>query len=214
VISVVSCRIHRCKRGFTLIELLVAMTILGLLAGLGAGLLHLSGRSWEKANSISANVATLEAVQALLRAELSRARLASGDDSNVFDGKPDSVMFYTTLPEALDATGPTAIRIRRDVSDAGRNSLVMEWYDRDKGVWRKSVLLTDIKDAHFAYYGAAVKAATVGWQSSWNQQNMLPQAIRLDITFTENDTRFWPRFIVVPMITSDISCLQNLAGVC
>jgi general secretion pathway protein J len=209
-------RAVRGKRGFTLIELLVAITILGLLTSLGAGLLHLGGRSWEKANRMSADISAIESAQSLLRLELTRAQLAPDPNSSfvAFNGGTDFVAFRAALPRSLEGSGPAEIQIRTESSSDNRQNLIMAWRIQGMGNWTKSIILPGVKNVRFGYYGSLAETAAPQWQINWADRKTLPQAIRLDIDFPAGDSRFWPAFIVAPLITTDISCLHNPAAQC
>jgi general secretion pathway protein J len=203
----------RGKRGFTFVELLVALVILGLLTSLGAGLLRLGTRSWAKTSRMSANILAIESAQSLLRATLSRARLTPAGDGGIrFDGMQDSVRFQAILPQALEQQGPVDIQIGAEAGGGGQ--LVMVWFDKNKNDWVKSVILSGIGSARFAYYGTPAEGVIPNWQSRWSGEKTLPQAIRLDVEFRAESSRTWPELIVAPMLTSDLSCLHNAAGEC
>jgi general secretion pathway protein J len=212
---VATCAHPRGEAGFTLIELLVALSILGLLTGLGAALLHLGARSWERTARLSADLDTVEAMQRSLRLELARAKpvAAEGSDAAFFEAGPQSVSFTAELPEALQGIGAVPLRLAVSSPDEDTKRLVLQWYDRRKSVWAYSVLLPSIRDARFAYFGADDPSAAPSWRSSWNAKT-LPELIRIDIDFPQDDGRIWPSLIVAPMISTDLTCLHNAAGTC
>jgi hypothetical protein len=191
------------------------MTILGLLTGLGAALLHLGARSWERTARLSADLDTVESVEASLRFELARARpvAAEGSDAVFFEGGPQSISFTAELPEALEGMGAVPLRLGVSSPDENTKRLVLQWYDRRNGAWAYSVLLPSIRDARFAYFGADDPGGAPIWRSSWNAKT-LPELIRIDIDFPQDDGRMWPSLIVAPMISTDLTCLHNAAGTC
>ena len=199
-------RHNRNRQGFTLIELLVAITIMGLLISLCAGLLHLGQRSWGKSNQMAVNVSVMEGIQDLLRNELSQAQPIMTQTqetlATAFTGNADAVSFYARLPQAFEEFGIVEIRLGVIPSKLTGKDLVMDWRPVGAALWNESVLLSAIKDVHFSYYGAT-EANNAYWQSSWAGQKTLPQAVKIGIDFASGDSRSWSEFVVKPIITAN-----------
>jgi general secretion pathway protein J len=188
-------------RGFTLLELIVALSVLGLMVGLGAALLHMGLRLQERTSRIAEETEDLEAVQGLLRRELARAHPAAQN----FRGKKDDLRFEAPLPLALG--GATAeIRIYSKPA-AQKNNVVMAWRQTE-APWKEAVLIEGVKAAHFSYYE---KATSSDWNEVWQKPRGLPSAIRLTVDFPEGDRRRWPEFTVAPLITADVTCIYDPA---
>jgi general secretion pathway protein J len=199
---------HFRKRGFTLLELLVAITILGLLTSLGASLLHMGSRSWEKTYTGSENTSAIENVQTLLRHQLERIeptiRQANGTIRTEFDGRTNSISYVSFLPEALRNDGPAEIRLYTEENPGGKG-LVLAWkHGEAQSHWAKSILMPDIDWLRIGYYGPKEKGQTAGWQTSWSFQKTLPQAIKIEVGLKSG--ALWPTLIVAPMINMDVAC--------
>lgn len=203
----------RAHRGFTLLELLVALAILGLLTSLGAELLHLGSRSWNKSVRMTANVSTVEAVQSLLRKELSRTEpftIRNNDGFAVaFAGSSDSLSFFAPLPAAYEQRGPVEIQLFIEKNGKNGKSLVMAWRGHTDSPWARSVLITTITDARFDYFGWG-ETGGLSWQNTWVNRKELPQAIKLEVDFPVNGDFVWPEFIVEPVIEATAISIYNL----
>ena len=150
----------RSERGFTLIELLIAVTLLALLmglltAGLRAGT-HSMARQTQRLDRSSRNVL----VETFLRGVLADARPlstgASRSSAIAFTGREDGLAFVGPSPASVATGGLQMLSI-----DFGKESgeVVADWQPYGSGdsggaSLRRSVLLTQVHRAIFAYFGA------------------------------------------------------------
>ncbi len=196
--------------GFTLIELLVALTLFGLLSVALLGGLRFGTRVWETGHERSAAFYEVEAVHSFLRKQLSQARIlaqarGAEDDTPIFVGTSERVLFVAPLPEYVGLGGLYRFELTQSDDRDGRN-LVLSWElyrtDREQGKDEESIsrriLLGDIDVLQIRYYGTLDPDADAEWQDAWDAAGRLPLLIALDLEFPESDVRFWPTFVVAP----------------
>lgn len=204
----------RTNAGYTLVELLVVIIILGLLASLGVELLHLGGRSWNKSNYMATTIATIESTQLLLRNELTRIQpfeTRSDDITTVaFVGEPTALEFYAPLPTAYAWYGPVYIRLSIDKTAKDEKTLFIAWQSDPASSWKRSALISSIKEIRFDYYGPTYDNSPPSWQSTWIRKKTLPQAIKLHIDFSAEKNFAWPEFVVAPAIEATADSIDGL----
>ena len=196
--------------GFTLIELLIALTLFGLLSVALLGGLRFGTRVWETGHERSAAFYEVEAVHSFLRKQLSQAQILAQasnaeDDTSIFLGTSERILFVAPLPEYVGLGGLYRFELTHSDDSDGRN-LVLSWElyrtDREQGKDEESIsrriLLVDIDALQVRYYGTLDSDADAEWQDAWDAAGRLPLLITLDLKFPESDVRFWPTFVVAP----------------
>lgn len=208
--------------GFTLLELLVAMTLLALLSGLLFGGLSFGVRVWEKGDAELEKLAELQIAQSLVRRVISRAlssELAEdeGQDAGTLLGTVDGLRLVGPAPAQSLPGGIYQLSLRLDEAQEKRR-LVMGWRllrprdedsetDEDEKDKEENivVLVDDVAEVTFAYFGVADQDAGPEWWDRWENVPGLPQLVHIEITFNDGDTRIWPELTVAPMIAAPVS---------
>jgi general secretion pathway protein J len=196
--------------GFTLVEILVAITLLGLLMAALFGGVQLGVRAWEAGEERLDESSRLVTVQGFLRERLAQAyqleELAPRVDA--FAGEPDRVSFVTLMPEHL---GGGFQRMTLAVTAAADGAdLAVTWWPAeldDAAVGpddlRSRALLADVAELRLAYFGPVGRNEPPAWHEAW-EQPVLPQLVRVQLRFPDQDVRSWPDLIVRPMIDGQI----------
>lgn len=171
--------------GFTLVELLVVLAIFGLMAALLSGGLHSLGRTVGNGTDRLDRTAQLSLTSNFLHRVVADARPLPdpAGDAVLFDGSPVAMRFVGAPPATLAKGGFHALRL--DVESKGtRRQLVLR--SRALGDTQdpsRSILLDDISDARFAYFGRTAPAEPAGWHDQWSGASGLPELVRLHLTF-------------------------------
>ncbi len=202
----------RRERGFTLLELLVAITLLGLITALLFGGLRFSTRVWEAGAENVGESAEIRTVQAFIRREISQvyagaSPVKGAGARTTFEGTPKSVTFAALLPAHLGLGGFYLIGIGAD-GDGGEKRLVITWRPIKLGIEEvpsegevgKTVLVERISDVTFSYYGPSEQGLLPHWQDRWEEAEVPPSLVRIDVEFFDDDRRSWPDLVVAPMI--------------
>ena len=206
-------RIASKAAGFTLVEILVAITLLGLLMAALFGGVQLGVRAWEVSEEQLDESSRLSTVQGFLRERLAQAYLLDdyaprADARPAFAGEPDRLSFVTLMPEHL---GGGLQRMVLAVTATGeRSDLAVAWWPAeldpaavDPGVLGSRALLADVAELRLAYFGSASRDLTPAWHEVW-EQPFLPQLVRVQLRFRDQDVRSWPDLIVRPMIDGQV----------
>jgi len=207
-------------RGFTMIELMIALVLLALMSAVLFGSLNLAGRSSD------AGTAKAEASSGMrLASEYLRTQLAAQHPQRMrkiqefpllFGGDPDQLRYAAPLPGRVGLGGIWYYRLKL-AAVAGRQkpSLILERVipdvsapDRpDFADAEHSVLADDIKELKFSYYGvntgAGVDEAPT-WRDQWDDQQLLPQLIRVDVTPEKGSA--WPTMVIAPREAPEAGC--------
>jgi prepilin-type N-terminal cleavage/methylation domain-containing protein len=202
------------ERGFTLLELLVAMVILGLtlaLVGSGGRLLRDTG---ERLADRRDSMADLAILTTLLHERLGDAVALdfgrAGRTEASFLGTDEEARFLT-LGRTIEPGGPLVLmavgeregggievlRAEIDATESGFDAL------DDSGRAEARALAMPISDVDIAYFGRKEGDRAAGWHAAWQEEALLPLAVRLDL---EQAGRALPP-IIVPV-------RQTLASLC
>lgn len=202
-------RIEPKAAGFTLVEILVAITLLGLLMAALFGGVQLGVRAWEASEERLDESSRLTTVQGFLRERLAQAylleELAPRADARLpFAGEPDRLSFVTLMPEHLG--GGFQRMVLAVTAATERSDLAVTWWPAelddaalDPDALRSRALLADVAELRLAYFGSVGRDQPPTWHEVW-EQRALPQLVRVQLRFPDQDVRSWPDLIVRPMI--------------
>ncbi len=202
--------------GFTLVELLIAVTLLGLLTTVLAGGFRFGLRAWERGQTHGAGVDEVRLVQTALRRELQQAYpfFLTGEAAHAridFHGKRDSLAFLGPPPQAMITGGLAKISILAETR-GGKLRLLLEVQPElaDGAAQKRDILIDNLRSVAFAYYGTQRTGDLPEWHDQWEDAARPPQLVRLEIAFSDGDTRTWPDFVVAPRISVDVACVFDL----
>lgn len=197
------------ERGASLVEAIVALGLLALFTLLLLQGLGMARNLWQGAAGRAASAEGIEGAQTVLRERLSALYVGVRYDAPVpypdVEGSAVAFSFTAPLPQAQGSAGLARYRLGLEAGgdlvltgriDAGRRE--------DGPVWRE-VLLRGVGAIDLAYLDAAGESPT--WRESWSKEPALPSLIRLRLRFRDGDGRWWPDFLVRPMINVDGDCV-------
>ncbi len=192
--------------GFTLAELLVAMTLLGLISVALFGGLRFGARAWEVGMQRADEQSQVEAVQNVLRRQLERAvSFPLADQTTSFYGERERLQFSAPAASQFGPSGFYRFELLT-VSDQGRDDLILRWrversdLEESGTEPEERVLLLDVADLEFGYYGDPERSFEPEWQDEWQDVDLPPDLIAVRIGFPEGDERAWPELIAAPRL--------------
>jgi general secretion pathway protein J len=210
-------RHHRrhAEKGFTLVELLVALTLLGLISVVLFGGLRFGTRAWEAGDRRAAQLAQVQAVQALLRRRIAQAlppglgAAAAVEKRAVFAGETDVLQFFAAVPSRTSVGGIYAFDLAAIEDDSGVR-LELTWRLRraddeaddtpEAGLGGRRVLIDGLAAAQFRYFGAPEPGQTADWRDNWDGNAGLPELVAIEAEFPDGGGRAWPVLQVAPKL--------------
>jgi len=195
------------SRGFTLVELLLAMTLMSILLGLTYSGLRAATRSSERGEKMLAAGGELRASHQFVRRQLNQMLpLSFGitDDADtiriVFLGDSKSVQYVAPMPGYLGTGGPQVQLIELASGGDGSvlqftHALLQGYEEGDLGYREPVILLENVESAGFEFLGVDEEGEVTDWVSSWDQPEMLPVAVRLNLEFSNETQMLWPDLV-------------------
>jgi general secretion pathway protein J len=206
------------QAGFTLVEMLVAITLLSLLSlALTAGL-RLGIDAWTRGSAHSDQLSRTLAVQGLIRDVMGQTYpyVPSGDPTRRyvdFEGTDESVALLAPAPVALIAVGRARFRLfiaRHDgLSDLIMTSRPELALADAPSTTQQKTLLAGAASIAIDYFGQLRSETRAQWHDRWIEQPALPQLLRIQVRFSEGDSRLWPDLVVAPRIAADVGCVYD-----
>jgi general secretion pathway protein J len=207
-------------RGFTMIELMIALVLLALMSAVLFGSLNLAGRSSDAGNAKAEASSGMRLAGNYLRTQLAaqhpqRMRKLA-EFPLLFGGETDQLRYTAPMPGRVGLGGMWYYRLKLDtVPGRTKPSLVLERVipdvnalDRPEfGDAERSVLADDIKQLKFGYYGVNTGATvdeTPTWRDQWDDTQLLPQLIRVDVTPDKGSP--WPTLVIAPREAPEAGC--------
>ena len=191
--------------GFTLVELLLAITLMSILLGLTYTGLRAATRSTEQGEKMLAVGGEVRAAHQFLRRQLNQMlplsyAVVEGNDELrvVFEGDERRIKFVAPMPGYLGTGGPQVQLV--EVVNGDNDDIVIQFthallqgFEDDRLFDRDPVILLEgINSAAFEFLGKDEEGVLTGWTTSWDQMDILPVAVRLDLEFTEDLNLRWP----------------------
>lgn len=200
------------EAGFTLVELLVSLALLGMLSiALYSGL-SFGTSAWRKATDSGAELTRIGVAQIALRDMLTRAyplmlRPAGLDPHIDFEGAADRITFLTPATAEIAPGGfaRTTIQFEQD-----HDALALVSYSQPEltatDARARHVLLRNVQDGAFAYFGAVRPNAPEQWVTGWRGKARLPVLIKVQISFGGRNAPEWPDLVIRPRLDADATC--------
>jgi general secretion pathway protein J len=194
--------------GFTLVELLLAITLMSILLGLTYSGLRAATRSSERGEQLLAAGAELRVSHQFIRRQLNQMLplpFAVTDDSEeiqiVFEGDANHIQYVAPMPGYLGTGGPQVQLIEIVNGDNGdvmlqfSHSLLLGFFE-DRLYDREPVILLEgVKSADFEFLGKDEEGELIDWAITWEQFDVLPVAVRLNIELSEELNLIWPELV-------------------
>ena len=196
------------SKGFTLIELLLAITLMSILLGLTYSGLRAATRSSERGEELLAAGGELRAAHQFMRRQLNQmlplpfALAGERDEVRiVFEGDARRIQYVAPMPGYLGAGGPQVQLVELAQGDDGDVVLqfshsLLQGFEQERLFDRVPVILLEgVESAGFEFLGRDEEGELTDWTTSWDQLDVLPVAVRLDIEFSGELNLHWPELM-------------------
>ncbi len=208
--------------GFTLVELLLAITLMSILLGLTYTGLRAATRSAERGEKILAAGGEIRAAHQFVRRQINQmlplpfAVEDEGEETRIiFQGDSRRIQYVAPMPGYLGAGGPQVQLLElandRDSGVLQFSNSLLQGFEQERLYDRAPVkLLRNVDSAGFEFLGRDEDGELTGWVSSWDQQDVLPVAVRLNLDFGAESMLRWPDMVAGVRI--DESAVSGGAG--
>lgn len=207
--------------GFSLVELLLAMTLMSMLLALAYGGLRASSRATEKGQAILDDSNRIRMAHQFVRKQLTQLLpLAFEEDQeqqtrSVFRGDNGRIRYVAQMPGYLGFGGPQVQELEFVRGESGMELVLshtlLQGFDEEFLYQREPILLLDkVQSASFSFLGRDEGGETLSWSPGWQDENVLPAAVGLEIEFTEDVYIEWP--MLITSVRIDQGAISSTAG--
>lgn len=200
------------QHGFTLIELLVAMTLVALLMTMVYEGLRTGQRAAETGQAFIDRTNRLRITHEFVRQQLGRLMpLAYKQDTSngklfLFEGDREKIRFVGPMPGYL-GYGGTYVQELELIRDGRYRSLVFRYWLHN-GFDEKDIdeseppirLFSGIRDGEFRFRGLDPEGKVGDWEGEWEDPQLTPLAIQLQLEMSPESRTHWPLLEVVMMV--------------
>jgi len=208
-------------RGFTLVELLLALGLMSMLLALAYGGLRASTRATDKGQTILEDSSRIRMAHQFVRKQLNQMAplvFAQSDDQQVrtvFEGEPKRIRYVAPMPGYLGFGGPQVQELEVVSWNEGyalvlSHALLQGFEEGNLYLREPIVLMENIEFAEFGFLGRDETGELAGWTNQWEQTDLLPDAVSLEIEFGEDVYIQWP--LLTASVRVDPSALDDLAA--
>jgi general secretion pathway protein J len=201
--------------GFTLLELLIAISILALTFTLMTGGIRFGVAAWEKGSDIGRHAGEIRTAHRILRRQIEQLRPVTKRQERrqrrgrraAFAGEPETMQFIAPPPAQSAAPGIYLIRLAIETAQDGKR-LTMAWrrlqpdhadFTEDRDM-ETAVLGQGLASGTIDYFGRARGEDVARWHRRWVERNVVPELIRIRLTYPDGADRQWPDLIAAPQL--------------
>jgi general secretion pathway protein J len=134
----------------------------------------------------------------------------------VFQGDAKHIQYVAPMPGYLGSGGPQVQLIEVVDGDNGESVVqfshaLLQGFTEDRLYERDPVILLEsVSSAGFEFLGKDEDGELTGWTTSWDMEEVLPVAVRLDLEFSEGLNLRWPD--LAAGVRVDEQALQGLGA--
>ncbi|HKJ18043.1 MAG TPA: prepilin-type N-terminal cleavage/methylation domain-containing protein [Xanthomonadales bacterium] len=193
-------------RGFTLVELLLAITLMSVLLALAYGGFRASTRATDRGQDILEESSRLRLAHQFVHRQLNQllpmsfSDIDSDDLPMVFDGSSRSIRFVGPMPGYLGFGGPQVQELRIVEGENGQelvltHALLQGFEEADLDARAPIMLIDGIQGGGFSFQGRDEQGGPGSWSDSWDETEIIPLAISLQLDFDEQAHMEWPDLV-------------------
>ena len=212
---------RRGQGGFTLIELVLAVALLAAMLAMAWSGLSFALRSWDVGGTKGHRASDARLSENFLRRELGQVFPMRWKDPRAlkfaFEGERDRVRFVSSRPPEVTGGGLSLVGLDVEDEPGGRTKrLLMRRAAPDDeakdfaplDAAEPTVLLADLQDIRFEYFGAEGDVNEPSWIERWTAPGRVPLLVRVRLTAADGAAK--PDLVVRLMLGEEAGCIENL----
>ncbi len=180
--------------GFTLLELIISITLVAIIVLIVAGAASLGYRSFssgeKKLNEIERLRASLIIIDAQIQSGVPLTLEDGGVKQYYFVGEKDSLKFSTNHSIWGGQKGYVIVSYRVETDDQGKQRLSASEYKVGMENQKETRLLEGFKEITFDYYRQDAVDEEGEWVTQWEDEEMMPTRIRLNLLWGANSLSY------------------------
>lgn len=180
--------------GFTLLELIISITLVAIIVLIVAGAASLGYRSFssgeKKLNEIERLRASLIIIDAQIQSGVPLTLEDGGVKQYYFVGEKDSLKFSTNHSIWGGQKGYVIVSYRVEIDDQGKQRLIASEYKVGMENQKETRLLEGFKEITFDYYRQDAVDEEGEWVTQWEDEEMMPTRIRLNLLWGTNSLSY------------------------
>jgi len=191
--------------GFTLLEVLIGMSIMSVMMLLLFASLRICVQNWNAGEKKIAQISQAATVQTFLYNKLQMALpldIGSADEKQFsFSGDATQLQFVAAMPASAARLGLQIFKLSLLPGKNKQGKKLMVdikpfFRQNDDTSWKEEqvIILKNIQNFHFSYFGAENTQSEASWQKEWIDKTAFPDLISIDIELSNNE--LWPQIIV------------------
>lgn len=190
------------QSGFTLVEVMIALVLFVLMLLLLFSNLFTARQYWQSSEIIIEKNDEKRLINQFLRTHISQSIPIIWADTNkrelLFQGETEQVDFISSLPAHRGGGGLYALSLYIQEKDE-MNSLQLSYsllipeqkpFSNEANV-KTVTLVNDIKSFAIQYFGNKKDERDSSWFNNWENENLLPKLIRIEISQNKSGS-LWP----------------------
>ncbi|MCK5828732.1 MAG: prepilin-type N-terminal cleavage/methylation domain-containing protein [Methylococcales bacterium] len=193
--------------GFTLIEVLIGMSLLSVMMLLLFASLRICVQNWNAGEKKITQVSQAAIVQNFFQNKLHSTLPLEADffeeKQFSFQGNQMQMQFVAPMAASVGRLGVQlfTLSLEEGTDDTGSELKVnirpfFPKSEDESEEWEEEsiVILKNIQDLRFSYYGSDEDISDAEWQEEWIEKSNLPKLVSIDIELTNGE--IWPQVVV------------------
>ena len=180
--------------GFTLLELIISITLVAIIVLIVAGAASLGYRSFssgeKKLNEIERLRASLIIIDAQIQSGVPLTLEDGGVKQYYFVGEKDSLKFSTNHSIWGGQKGYVIVSYKVETDDQGKKRLIASEYKVGMRIRKRQGFLRVLKEITFDYYRQDAVDEEGEWVTQWEDEEMMPTRIRLNLFMGANSLSY------------------------
>lgn len=180
--------------GFTLLELIISITLVAIIVLIVAGAASLGYRSFSSGEKKLSAIERLRASLIIIDAQIQSGVPLTLEDGGVkqyyFVGEKDSLKFSTNHSIWGGQKGYVIVSYRVETDDQGKQRLIASEYKVGMENQKETRLLEGFKEITFDYYRQDAVDEEGEWVTQWEDEEMMPTRIRLNLLWGANSLSY------------------------